>query len=238
MKYERARLCSRMALAIPAWFVAAAMAGCSLSAAPTERSTPSADAPDRVVAAPAPLTSPRPNGASHSETASGFSPAKPRPGRTIVVMTESGCSLHGIDGPIPARHLIVARNTTDDAVAFDIGMLARGHTFEELAADIAVARDLEHRGGPFSQRPRYFHGSITGDTTFGHGGAPGPSLLLLSGGGSIFSWMTWAYHPGAFRYHGRPLDPRGTWAVICYRSFESTGLEPIDVLGPVEVGKR
>lgn len=152
---------------------------------------------------------------SHSETASGLFRGEPGPGRTIVVMTESGCSLHAIDGPIPAGHLgFVARNTTDDAVAFDIGMLARGHTFEELAADIAAARDLEHRGGPYSQRPRYLHGSITGDTTFGHAGAPGPSLLLLSVGASI------------------------AWAVICYRSSEGTGLEPIGVLGPLEVGTR
>jgi hypothetical protein len=155
----------------------------------------------------------------------------------IVAMTKSGCRLHAINGPIPARHLrFVAWNVTDDTVAFDIGMLADGHTFDELVSHIRNAWLIGHRGGPVAQRPGYFRGSIRGDTTFLHGGAPGPSLLRLNK--PISGRMTWAYHPGAFRYRGQRLDPRGTWAVICYRSSGSAGLEPAGLLGPLKVGTR
>jgi hypothetical protein len=211
------------------------MAACSLSAESAAPSPPSSGPP----APSAVSTSDEPDGddTALGATGTGFFSGTPRPGRTIVAMTEAGCRMYSVEGPLPADRLgFVGWNTTRDVVAFDIGMLADGHTFDELVSDIEEAMQTEQAGGPVAQRPRYFHGSIRGDTTFLHGGAPGPSLLRL---GTLFGGrMTWSHHPGAFRYRGEPLDPRGTWAIICYQRSEGPGLEPIGVLGPVEVGRR
>lgn len=154
----------------------------------------------------------------------------PPPNQVAVMITESDCMLDKAERSIrPSQLTFVALNHSGDFVAFDIGMLDDGHTFNELAEDIEESIRGPRQGGPLAQRPSYFQGSIVGDTTFGHGGRPGPSLLRVAPA----MGKTWSYHRGAFDL----ADPRGTWAVICYRqSTQGRHLEPIGVVGPVEVG--
>ena len=156
------------------------------------------------------------------------------PNLVVFRITESDCLLDPADRAIhPSKLTFVALNRTDDPVAFDIGRLADGHTFGELAKDVAVAMASPGSGGPVAQRPGYFKGSIVGDITFAHGGAPGPSLLWVDGS-SLGSSLTWSYHPVAYDL----ADPRGIWAAICYRPSEhGRGFEPVGVVGPVEAGQ-
>lgn len=158
----------------------------------------------------------------------------PPPNLVVFTMTESDCLLDPADRAIrPSKLTFVAQNRTDELVAFDIGKLADGHMFGELAKDVGVAMSSPGSGGPAAQRPGYFKGSIVGDIRFAHWGAPGPSLLWVDGS-SLGSSLTWSYHPRAYDL----ADPRGIWAAICYRPSEhGRGFEPIGVVGPVEVGQ-
>lgn len=173
--------------------------------------------------------------AATPETSSRHPPPSPRPNNVVVTITESDCTLDTAERSIsPPRLKFVALNQTDDLVAFDIGMLVDGHTFDELTDDVEDSIRGQHPGGPVAQRPRYFRASFVGDISSGRGAQPGPSLLQV--GRMWGGTLTWSYHPGGYSPYDL-ADPRGTWAVICYRSpAHGGGLEQIGVVGPVEVG--
>lgn len=194
--------------------------------------------PEQGVSRPSPAHDP-----DTHKSRQGKTPFDGEPAGAITMTASSSCTLDPVKGPINARYVLFGlSNESEQLAIFDIGRIAEGHTFDELAADVESARGTASGGGPVGGvndalgqvqdgRPGYFQGSIFGDVSLPHGGGGGSSLVEVLPGLEIVSTRTWS---GPQTY--RPPFGHGTWAVICYQHSEVTGdVTPVGVVGPVEV---
>jgi hypothetical protein len=150
---------------------------------------------------------------------------------TVTLTTEGGCRFEGRTGPMPTHEILFEVNDRwEGDVAFDIGRLADGHTFTELAADIAELRRRGEAGWPGALRPDYLQ-SLGGwrtrwipSTGFVRGD-PSQGLLVIRQPPRHQVWSASDY------------SATGTWAVICYRGPAGGGssFEPVAVVGPVTI---
>jgi hypothetical protein len=147
-------------------------------------------------------------GASPASPPEEASPSAPTPVGTLTV-TDSGCTIEGVDGPIaPGRITFLAANETDRAAAFNIAAIEEGHSFDELVSHIDQEIGLAEAGDPALGHPSF--------------AVPLFDVLLDAGGSGTLS--------------GTISDP-GTYGLTCARVYDEAGeLRPAGALGPVEVG--
>jgi hypothetical protein len=144
-----------------------------------------------------------------------------------VTVTDSTCSMEVPRRPVAARVLkFIVVNETDGWVTVDVGKLLRGHSFDELAAEIDSAIGDARPIDPVADRPASLQGSLMGDTEIHpRGYGPGSSVLV------VFPHATRTWVGPQMAGTSTP----GAWAAICYRESGAGGVRPIGVAGPAKV---
>ena len=144
-----------------------------------------------------------------------------------VTVTESTCSMEAARRPVAARLLnFIVVNETDGWVTVDVGKLLRGHSFDELVAEIDSAIGDARPIDPVADRPASLQGSLKGQTEIApHAIGLGPSVLVVLPHAS----RTWVGPEMA------GTSTPGAWAAICYGESGAGGVRPIGVVGPAKV---
>jgi hypothetical protein len=165
-------------------------AGCTSSG-----SEPSADRPETATGATTPGT------LATEET----SPDVTTLGR--IVVSNAGCIVEGIDGPLQAGPVaLTIVNETDGVVVANMSRILDGGTYEQLAAHVQREVRRARAGKAGLGHPPY--------------AAPSFDLLVDPGESDTLSGEVTA----------------GTYAIVCGRVFDEVGeLRPSAVVGPYEV---
>ena len=128
-----------------------------------------------------------------------------------VTVSGSECTLDLPGGSISAGPVtLTAVNENDAPAAFDMFMIADGHSYRELAARIEKERQLAEAGKA--------------------GIGPGPSVFVST---RITSGLLEARESGTLTGAVEP----GRWAIVCLQRFKRTAdpVRPFFLVGPVEV---
>lgn len=163
----------------------------------------------------------RDTGVSPTPTSTPTPAPEPASNTVRVVLSDAGCSLDWSEDVIdPERVKFVLVNSTGDWASFDIGRIADGHSFTELAMDvIALGPSPVEEVGELS--PRYFESVVALGYVDGRIGR-----LLVYDMPEIWT--------SPYR-----LAAPGDYAVICARGPEAGGpFVSAGVTGPVRIGER
>ena len=124
-----------------------------------------------------------------------------------LTLSDTGCVLDAVPLPLaPGTISLALVNQTGAMVIVNMLRISDGHTYEEFARDILVAKKAAEAGEPVVHRPSYVIDAF--------------SPLDVSGGASKAMTGT---------------AVAGTYGIVCLRMYEKLGeIRPFGVAGPLE----